>query len=70
MGPSLLFIGGREYTCKPCFVKLEKGCKTIHAIQRWVQLPKMDDYWRLTIIHFWKIWLIASKSPKNGCLLI
>jgi len=30
----------------------------------------MDDYWRPTIIHFWMIWLIASKSSKNGCFLI
>ena len=39
MGPSLLFTGGRVYTCKPCFVKLEKGCKKIHAIQHCCKQP-------------------------------
>ena len=28
---------GRVYECKPCFAKLEKGCKMIHAIQQIVR---------------------------------
>jgi len=33
--PSLLLSGGgRVYVCKPCFVKLEKCCKTIPAVQQ------------------------------------
>ena len=39
MGPSLLLRGGRVCTCKPCFAKLEKGCKTIHAIHHCCKQP-------------------------------
>ena len=39
MGPSLLLIGGRVYTCKPCFAKLEKGCKTILAVHHCCKQP-------------------------------
>ena len=35
VSPSLLpSHGGRVYTCKMCFGKLEKGCKTIDAVQQ------------------------------------
>ena len=29
-----LVHGLRVYVCKPCFVKLEEGCKTIPAVQQ------------------------------------
>ena len=35
VSPSLLSShGGRVYTCRTCFAKLEKGCKTIEAVQQ------------------------------------